>query len=381
MATQIKYWPREIQEEIRKNYTYFPEEGVIHKMRLTKDGWKDTGVCGTYVNTGQYITVMHAGGRQWCIGMSKLAWFLATGEQYRSVKTIDGNPLNLRKDNLLPIGMPVTDKYEEDERDLREKIAKTIAQRNAKSVEKRLEADKVKEELAKQRSESKKAKEGSKPVEEGPGDVQAMFLDSYAFTSAFVDRHEYWNTLAEETKEEQAYLNSIWWVNGIYTGMPWDEFSKWHERMTEETGMLATKYVLEDMGDKDGDAIAELARVGQLTKYEHDFYKAGLALIWHGRGHHNFALGTLNGYTWLGQPWAKTDKVEQYKEAERAIYKKMRHYYELNGVASHEEMVELIHKQANEADKQRTLLNSNKVPAATTPTHSGIPSPSPLATP
>ncbi len=103
---RILYWPEELQEHLRETFTYDPVAGEVKRVKWPRKGPKTYGPAGTQAASGDLLMTVIFGSRQWIVRLHKLAVFLQTGKQYTKIMFRDGNRMNIRYDNLLPVGEP-----------------------------------------------------------------------------------------------------------------------------------------------------------------------------------------------------------------------------------------------------------------------------------
>lgn len=152
--SNLSYWPVEIQEELRKNFSYDAEKGEVRRVVPPARGPRQRGAVGSVTSNGELVMTIKVLGKQTTFRMAKVAVLLATGKQYKNIAFKDGNRMNLKWDNLVPIGEPLT---EEDNNELVNEIVKS---RIDNFLKQKIEANKptVKEVQAKQTQEKQPEK-------------------------------------------------------------------------------------------------------------------------------------------------------------------------------------------------------------------------------
>lgn len=98
MNYAIQYWPPGLQEYLKNNYRYEPATGFVTR-RL-----KDKGPVGSITKNNDLLIGVTFEGKQWMLRVTKLAYFLATGQQFHKFAWKDDNKLNNELSNLVPIG-------------------------------------------------------------------------------------------------------------------------------------------------------------------------------------------------------------------------------------------------------------------------------------
>ena len=363
----MSYWPVELQEEIKRHYFYVPEEGSVHKYRYTREGRYDMGVVGTRTKGNRYITVFNVGGKSFCFTMAKLAMFLATGKQYKSVRYVNGNESDLSLENLIPLGPPLV----EDSSELANMIAAQMKETIGKQRIKRFEMSKERTEqgfaeLEKLKADNKANRLARQPSpkspklnEPTPQPADERIRESEEFQYNFKSKHMYWQVRQSLAGEELKLLEANQYLNGLYTDISWEDAQKWAKVVQANVGMTAEEYVLKHADGKTFSEIREMVEKKQIGKLESDYYYfCGVWFAYYKYDDQATAKVMLRDYKWLDQEWMSDSKTDEYMQLELKVQAKLADYYESQGVSSHEEMLAKIQRECDEAE---TLFNRNKV--------------------
>lgn len=101
MNTRVQYWHSALQDYLRESYLYHPETGHVVRRH------KNRGPIGSVTKNYDLLMGATFEGKQYMIRVVKLAYFLQTGKQYHKFDWKDGDKLNNRFDNIVPIGREV----------------------------------------------------------------------------------------------------------------------------------------------------------------------------------------------------------------------------------------------------------------------------------
>lgn len=106
----VYYWSEELCRFLNETFQYDPIRGKIIRIVPPARGPRRAGMVGTITRQGDITVSVQCGGRTWILKAHRLAVFLKTQQQFRDVRFIDGDRLNLAWDNLQPFGYPLTER-------------------------------------------------------------------------------------------------------------------------------------------------------------------------------------------------------------------------------------------------------------------------------
>ena len=369
---KIKYWPVELQEEIKRLYFYVEAEGTVHRRRERQGVLYDTGPIGTLTTANKFITVLHFANQPYCLMMTRLAMFLATGKQYKTVRAKNGIETDLSLDNLIALGPELEPDESGQAALIRQQMRKTIEERKLWQLEVDIDKkNKEKEAFLELKNKSKANRLARQPSpkldEPEPTPMDLFNAIGAKWRHDWKEKHEYMEMVREKILPGLAELKKIEFVNGIWTGITIEEATEWAMNVFK-LGIIKEKpvdYALAQ-GPNSAPRFIELANNDEIEKYDFDYFWVGFALsakIVH--DDMGSAIGRLVQYKYKNADWHRTSEVADYAVRKQAIFSPFADYYKEQGVTSHDEMLAKLEMMANKAEtdynNEQTLLKSNKV--------------------
>jgi hypothetical protein len=104
---KMSNWSQEVRDYLTKTYRYEKESGFVFRIYEPSKGPKQAGSVGS-INRKELVLVVNINKKSYLIRVHKLAVFLETGQVYEKITHKDGNMLNNKWENLLPVGIPLS---------------------------------------------------------------------------------------------------------------------------------------------------------------------------------------------------------------------------------------------------------------------------------
>lgn len=107
MSLKIQNWTAPFREHLTLNYEYNRESGYVTKRFRAAKGPKQAGSLGTVTKSNDLLLTIWFEEKAYSVRLHRLAVLLETGLLYDKVIHKDGNKLNNKWDNLVPVGNPL----------------------------------------------------------------------------------------------------------------------------------------------------------------------------------------------------------------------------------------------------------------------------------
>lgn len=321
---RIVIWEQPMKDYIVKNYFYDELDGRIYKQDMCAMGTNiPRKEVGSISASGDKMTNISFGGKVWGTRLVKMAVFLKTLKQHTKFDFVDGNPFNLKWENIKTLDAPLSN-LDDYNRNKEQEVLAQLAERNKRRTDlARLDEEKANNpnfrklsahkyvELTPEQLERKERKTAEEEKIKRREDSAKDFLLSNPLGYVTYDRERQdWavidqlrHVLYTELDGKCAHLN---YLNGIVNTMDYDGLKRFFDDCNKYSGTSYASYqaCIDDYVKRPelGGNFAELEQ--KVEKWVHDRVMAAAWLKWTDSGQTTkISVGHMcRDYKWKGEP-------------------------------------------------------------------------------